>query len=305
MSRVIRHSKGKIRPAKQPRPTSVGIDHAVSRTLGWFVHRHRAHRIKRAARPNVDRPKKWRRRLHVRILEYLALAGAVMLLARLGWAAYVLYRGKPTEFEKYCTTAGTCDVLFGFITPFLTLAAATSLFLIWRLWRVTKPIVSKARNAPRELVPTAGTIVDRIVGRDELCLVIMEILRDRSSRRPYLLVGGLGTGKTAALVRAHTDAGGAESCTCADPAARRRHGAELWRARKAEVRRRSGRGGAPPAFAERVWRQLRVDDRVVVLADGLEEAFAGGDSEKDRDNLIRMAIQQAREDKLPLVIASR
>lgn len=66
-----------------------------------------------------------------------------------------------------------------------------------------------------------------------------------------------------------------------------------------------GAGVLPPAFAERVWRQLRVDDRVVVLADGLEEAFAGGDSEKDRDNLIRMAIQQAREDKLPLVIASR
>ena len=43
-----------------------------------------------------------------------------------------------------------------------------------------------------------------------------------------------------------------------------------------------------------------------MLADGLEEAFPEGNkNEKDRDNLIRRAIQQAEEQKLPLVIASR
>ena len=45
---------------------------------------------------------------------------------------------------------------------------------------------------------------------------------------------------------------------------------------------------------------------IVVLADGLEEAFPEGHAnEKERDNLIRRAIQHADEQNLPLVIASR
>jgi hypothetical protein len=65
-------------------------------------------------------------------------------------------------------------------------------------------------------------------------------------------------------------------------------------------------GTLPEGQSVKVWRQLRRDDKIVVLADGLEEAFPEGNkNEKDRDNLIRRAIQQAEEQKLPLVIASR
>jgi hypothetical protein len=305
MSQVIKHSKGKIRPPKEPRPMTVRIEHGILRTTGWFVHRNRARRIKRAARPNVDRPKKWRRRLRVWILEYLAIAGALVLLAWLSWAAYVVYRGEKTRFETYCDKAGTCGVLIGFTTPFLTLAAAASIFLIWRLWRVTKPIARKARTAPRELVPTAGTIVDRIVGRDELCLVIMEVLRDRDNRRPYLLVGGVGTGKTAVLVQLTKMLEAQKAIPV--PIRLRDADEDLdfdVLARKKFVKEVDA-GVLPSGFAERVWRQLRLDDRVVVLADGLEEAFVGAENEKDRDNFIRMAIEQARKAELPLVIASR
>jgi hypothetical protein len=59
--------------------------------------------------------------------------------------------------------------------------------------------------------------------------------------------------------------------------------------------------------AEKVWRQLSKDDKIVVIADGLEEALTEGTASvhEDRDNLIRLAIHRARELRLPLIIASR
>jgi hypothetical protein len=59
------------------------------------------------------------------------------------------------------------------------------------------------------------------------------------------------------------------------------------------------------ADRERVWWELCKNDRVVVLADGLEEALIEGEAEKDRDNHIRLAIRRAEEHSLPLVVASR
>jgi hypothetical protein len=53
---------------------------------------------------------------------------------------------------------------------------------------------------------------------------------------------------------------------------------------------------------ERAWRQLRKDDRIVVLADGLEEALIDND---ERNNIIRRAVEDANTQQLPLVIASR
>ena len=59
--------------------------------------------------------------------------------------------------------------------------------------------------------------------------------------------------------------------------------------------------------AEKAWRQLSKDDKIVVIADGLEEALTEGSASvhEDRDNLIRLAIHRARELRLPLIIASR
>ena len=54
---------------------------------------------------------------------------------------------------------------------------------------------------PQQLVETATPDIGAIVGRDELCRVIMEDIRHSDTRRPHLLVGGVGAGKTAVLVR--------------------------------------------------------------------------------------------------------
>ena len=52
-------------------------------------------------------------------------------------------------------------------------------------------------------MPTAGSIIQEVVGRDELCYVSvpMQNLRDRGTRRPHVIVGGVGAGKTAVLVQ--------------------------------------------------------------------------------------------------------
>ncbi|WP_331453498.1 hypothetical protein [Streptomyces sp. SS162] len=55
--------------------------------------------------------------------------------------------------------------------------------------------------------------------------------------------------------------------------------------------------------AEKVWHRLRrQSDRVVVLADGLEDALKDA---PDRENVIREAIGKAGKDGLPLVVTSR
>ena len=59
------------------------------------------------------------------------------------------------------------------------------------------------------------------------------------------------------------------------------------------------------ADGEKVWRQLRQDDKIVVLADGLEEALIEGSSAEDRDDLIRLAVRRAHAQRLPLIVASR
>jgi len=262
--------------------------------------------MRHAAKPNVDRPKRWLRRRSWFIIPAAFIGGLIAIAWGL-WSLYVIaVIHHKTVIEKYCTKVAACDVAAGFASPILTLALATAVFFIWRGWRLKRPIVRKARNDPRGLVPTAGTIVGRIVGRTELCLVIMRAIRDREYRRPYLLVGGVGTGKTAVLVQLTKML--AEYRAVPVPIRLRDVETELdfGEAARKQFCKEVDSGTLPEGHSDKVWRQLRRDDKIVVLADGLEEAFPEGNkNEKDRDNLIRRAIQQADEQKLPLVIASR
>ena len=260
----------------------------------------------RAAKPNVDRPAKWVRRRSWFIIPVACIGGLIVIAWGL-WSLYVIaFVHHQTVVENYCNKVSACDAASGFAGPVLTLALAAAVFFVWREWRLTRPVVRKAKDDPRGLVPTAGTIVGRIVGRTELCLVIMRAIRNRDYRRPYLLVGGVGTGKTAVLVQLTEML--AQYRAVPVPIRLRDVETELdfgEMARK-QFCREVDSGTLPQGQADKVWRQLRRDDKVVVLADGLEEAFPeGNENEKDRDNLIRRAIRQAAEQKLPLVIASR
>lgn len=306
MRQVIKRPSGKIRPAPEPRSSSVRVRRAWSGIKHAIVGPYRRYAMRRAAKPNVDRPAKWVRRRSWFIIPAACIGGLIAIAWGL-WSLYVIaVIHHKTAVENYCNKVSACDAASVFAGPLLTVALATAVFFVWREWRLKRPIVRKARDDPRGLVPTAGTIVGRVVGRTELCLVFMRAIQNRDYRRPYLLVGGVGTGKTAVLVQLTKML--AEYRAVPVPIRLRDVETELnfgEMARK-QFCKEVDSGTLPVGQGDKVWQQLRRDDKIVVLADGLEEAFPEGNkNEKDRDNLIRRAIKQAEEQKLPLVIASR
>ena len=243
-------------------------------------------------------------------LEILSYLGAIALVVVVGWSFVVMLRGPGilTSLNNRCDKySAACGAEVGFLIPLLLVALASAIFLFYRLRHVTSPVVSKARNSPQDLVETAAPDIGEIVGRDELCLVIMEDIHRPGTRRPHLLVGGVGAGKTAVLVRLTRLL--AERNAVPVPIRLRDAKDELNFREMAHTRflamAESGRLSADDA--EKVWRQLSKDDKIVVIADGLEEALTEGKASvhEDRDNLIRIAIHRARELRLPLIIASR
>jgi len=243
-------------------------------------------------------------------LEILSYLGAIALVVVVVWAFVVMLLGPGilTSLNNRCDRySAACGAEVGFLIPLLLVALASAIFLFYRLRHVTSPVVSKAKTSPQDLVETAAPDIGEIVGRDELCRVIMEDIHRPGTRRPHLLVGGVGAGKTAVLVRLTRLL--AERNAVPVPIRLRDAKDELNFREMAHTRflamAESGRLSADDA--EKVWRQLSKDDKIVVIADGLEEALTEGKASvhEDRDNLIRIAIHRARELRLPLIIASR
>lgn len=275
-----------------------------------ITHPIRDRRRRRLARWNVDTAKKWRRkRVKVRLLELASYLGTAVLAVMVGESVYVMIFGPPgflSDLNNRCDAySQACGTVFGLGTPLLSVALASAAFLFYRIRYVRSPVVRRAKKRPQDLVQTATPNIGTIVGREELCRVIMEDIRSRTIRRPHLVVGGVGTGKTAVLVQLTKLL--AEHGAIPVPI-RLRDAREGLNFRQLAFERFSDMteerllaGGE----AEKVWRQLCKDDQIVVIADGLEEALAEGSADQDRDNTIRLAIARARELRLPLVIASR
>ena len=77
----------------------------------------------------------------------------------------------------------SCGAISGWITSLLSIALASVVFLFWRFWRMDRRY--RARGSGSTLVNwclMACLIFGKIVGRDDLCRVLMEDLRDRGSR---------------------------------------------------------------------------------------------------------------------------
>lgn len=187
--------------------------------------------------------------------------------------------------------------------------AAVLVFLIQGVpslqsWGVRRGYQVRARSEARQLVPTAGGMIGEVVGRDDLCGVLDADLRDRRAR-PHLLVSGEGTGKTAVLVRLTELL--AEEGVVPVPIGLRDAVYELDFENLA--RERFFNEVNPYLVSsdegETIWRRLRRDRKIVVLADGLEGALIGSSAEMERDNIIRAAIRRAHQQHLPLVITSR
>ncbi len=277
---------------------------------------NRWRRLLRLRRGGVDRSWWWVDRLSFRILKWFTYLLALIFLVWLVRALIVVIDGSADasfllgfNTNSICVDKSVeCGALSGWVTSLLSIALASAVFLLWRLGLMRRRYIRYAARQPKDLVPTAGTIIGRVVGRDQLCRVVMEDLRLRRGRRPHVLVGGVGTGKTAVLVQLTELL--AKRHAVPVPI-RLRDATELdftTLARQRFLKELDPRLGSE-AEGEKVWRRLLRDGRIVVLADGLEEALADESGEKgkspDRDTEIRTAIAKAHKLRLPLFVASR
>jgi hypothetical protein len=266
-------------------------------------------RPSRGDRSGVDEPARWRSRRSVRIATLVTGLAALLFILWLGWVAYLyIVRNGPSSAtfdpDKRCAALGfSCGIATNILASGVLVAFAST-FVLWRLFGLQRRYRVRAREDSRELVPTAGAIIDQVVGRDELCMAVMTDLHDRGSR-PHVIVGGVGTGKTAVLVRLTEYL--AEKRAIPVPIKLRDATTELDFEAMARTRFLSevNPGLISSAEGETIWRRLRKDGKIIVLADGLEEAIVGTPAEPERDNIIREAIRRAHQHRLPLVIASR
>ncbi|GAA3167796.1 hypothetical protein GCM10010451_15130 [Streptomyces virens] len=309
-TKVIRNPEGRTRPHDAAWLT-LYPRRWWSRTLGAADKRWRTFRTDREARKSIVPNRSWRHWgiARGRFLRAYALLGTLVLLTWMGLAFYDSANNEGSWFHGV-RTSSWFTTLFGFVGPVLTASLILAVFLFFWYRKVKKPLIKKARTKPHELVPTAGTLVDRIVGRHELAQVLAQALRNRSTRKPYLLVGGVGVGKTAVLVEL-TRMLAQQSAVPVPIRLRDMDDGELdfetmARRRFAEVTDPEvADPGVVGGDIDKAWRQLRLDDKVVVVADGLEEALLDERYREDRDNIIRRAIARADRQRLPLVIASR
>jgi hypothetical protein len=235
-------------------------------------------------------------------------AVAIIFGAWFGRALYVVIsrdpHGLPFDIDKACqSTTYSCNVVSGTLGALLAAGLLYLLFLL-QLARVVRRYVRRARKRPAELVQDANRAVRPVVGRDALCHVLITKLRNPAARQPQIVVGGLGTGKTTLLVQL-TMLLAQRGAFPVPISLRDAQGSLDFRALALRRFLEVTGGTVADANAIRNWRQLCDEDKVVVLADALEEARVEADAEMGPDYSIRLAIVEAAKQKLPLIITSR
>ncbi|MET9895914.1 ATP-binding protein [Streptomyces sp. NPDC006465] len=307
MTSVVRHPPGKERPRAAPMAT-LNLRRAGTRIGQGLVGRWHSLTIRLEARRGATRPRKWCRYLsYANVTRAIWLVAVLALLAWAGEGLFILITHQTTGFENWRQGNQGFETVFKFVGPILAASIAATLFLFWWYRWTKRRYLTKALRDPHKLVPTAGHDTAEIVGREEIAQVIAERLRERATRRPYLLVGGVGAGKTAVLVRLTELLARQNAVPVPIRLRDAADGSDLNFERLARRRfaEEAPKGIMARGKTDRVWQQLLADDKPVVLADGLEEALLDDGQEHNRDNTIRQAIERAHEEKLPLVIASR
>jgi hypothetical protein len=263
-----------------------------------------------------NRPKRWSLAWRDRLI-VLGLGIFGLLLVGLALASIIAVVGAVATGEAWgltmnnikdrCDQTGfACTIASSIFFTVAPLVVASGLFLYSRFRRAKRPLVKDAKERTTQFVETAGDIVGTVVGRDDLCDIVQADLRDRKRRRPHVIVGGVGAGKTAVIVQLTQRLG--RSGAVPVPVRLRDVEAEvdILGLAKRRFLRDVEASDVSAADAERIWQRLRKHDRIVVLADGLEEALADNpDDGQERDHRIRVAVSQAHRQAYPLVIASR
>src|SRR5512132_4247109 len=206
MSTVQHPRRREVRQRPAAGPMRLRLRWLLARASRPFARASQSRRS-RGGRARPGRTRAWHRsRLRMRVARWATYVVAGLFVLWVLRALYVVLWSRPASFpmnvEKACKdTDFNCDSLAGILLPISSLALASTVFLLYRHTRVHRPFVRMARDKPREVVQTAGSIIGEVVGRDELCQVMIDDLRDRGTRRPHVVIGGVGTGKTALLVR--------------------------------------------------------------------------------------------------------
>ncbi|WP_416904982.1 hypothetical protein [Micromonospora echinospora] len=199
-----------------------------------------------------------------------------------------------------------CAAVSKFFAPLVAAALGLAFFYLVYQRRVHHWYKRRARLSATALVPTADPSIDRVVGRDELCEVLIERIRDPQVRCPVVLVGGVGTGKTAIAVELTRQLARRGIL----PVPVRMRDVEITAELDFEALAKKRFQSLVDArlFSDssggRIWRHLRMGNRIAVIADGLHEPF-GRDEEQSEENVLREAISQATEARLPLIVTSR
>jgi hypothetical protein len=237
----------------------------------------------------------------------LALVVAVPCLAAALSFFEVFNLGEFLDLDSKCNRQDvSCGILTELLGAVLVVGFAFVYLAIWRVRRVvTRGYLRDALKAPDDLVQTA-TPMPKVVGRDDLCTVIEDdLLADE--RRPQVIVGGVGAGKTAVLVR------------LTERLAKRGAVPVPVHLRDAKDGRLDFHALARTRFlssvedrvlsedeGDRIWRKLWNNGLVVVLADGLEESLLDSRDAGVQHRTRRQAVAAAaRRAQMRLVITSR
>jgi hypothetical protein len=257
-------------------------------------------------------PRRWRS-----LIVVVVLAAVMVALLTLLVLTVLSLRGSGPEkvagpswfswFDHDCENAPfSCAVVAGALVAPLPIVLGLLALVAWRLGRVRRRFQRYARKKAPELVQTAGP-VDRIVGRDALCAVLKRNLQGRKTRVPHVLVGGVGVGKTAVLVRMTRllAENGAVPVPVRLRDAQSPDELDFIDLARKRFLRTVDRRVYSESEGDKIWRKLREQDQIVVLADGLEEALIQEEHRATRDTTIRAAFVHAKTNKLPLLVTSR
>jgi hypothetical protein len=182
-------------------------------------------------------------------------------------------QGIPLDVDTGCrnisVSCGALATTFGLLVPLLL-----GYIAFWyRFSIVHRPYLRKAWKEPRKVVHTADKGIGEVVGRDELCHIMVEDLRYSETPRPKLIVGGAGTGKTELLVQLTkllAQLGAVPVFVwlgdTQEPIDFRKLARQQFLTDAALT---------DDAEGERIWRHLYDREQIVVLADSLEDALVG------------------------------
>lgn len=260
---------------------------------------------KRIRRVLLQWPGSKRLSLGTWLLSAFAGLSTVLLLAALVFAGLSWWRGGERGWfglDQECNdNTFSCGALVEIVPTGLAVGVTVALFVYWRVRRVSRKHLEGALTEPWRLVPTA-TEMPEVVGRDGICAIIERDLHYPAGRRPQIIVGGIGEGKTAVLVRLTQQLARHGAVPVPIQLSEAEEPLDFAELAKKRFLSRVDQNLITDDEGDKVWRRLCRDDRVVILADGLEEALPDSSG---RDAAIRKAVGEAGAKKMPLVIASR